>query len=416
MLRSDGKVGFVFIRNKTGKMQNANIRVTMPGGSTFNFPVSVDSLGAYFLPVDLPIRDGNLLHYSNVQLSALTEFNGRPLLVAYGFPGEKAIIDWGPKVFTGSITSRDSLYAWNGSYVLLCPRSRASKEVLLNTKNGPAVLLSDSYLTIPNTQEGKPIQLQTRPGADNFSLVITGGVSRILLDGKSIKYGNTPGQNIFRFTLNTPDLPRHEVEYGQIRYKNDDDAEENSYFKSVPNGEDGNYLSLDSLGSHLNGYSVYEGKFDLESSRMLKVDYYADDWHSISIDGKSVKGLTGNSFEDYSMVRLSKGIHNIKIVYENEGRPNSGFMEEKKGLKYIHVLSPEQMRTLKKWKYRKQQTIPPGNTPPEAGTDYNDSGWTSVEIGNGSAGSQDNKQAGTWYRKTINLTSEEAGNNPRFNI
>ena len=413
LLRSDGRVGFVFVRNKTKKMQNADINVKMPGNSPLNISVSVDSLGAYFLPVNLPIPGGSLLHYSNVQISTVTEFNGKPLLIAYGFPGEKAVIDWGQKVFTGSITSNDRLYPWNGSYILLTSRSRAAREVLFDTKKDPAVLLSDSYLTIPDTRDGNLIKLQTRPGKDNFSLIVTGGVSQITLDGKPVKYTNSQSQDIINFSLNTPDFSKPEVKFGQVRYKNDADAENSSFFKPVPY-KDGICLSLDSLGNYRDGYSVYKGKFELSGSSILKVGYYTNDWHSVYIDGKPVKGLTGNSFQDRAAVKLSNDIHDIKIFYENEGRPNTGYMEEGKGLKFIHVMSPEQIRTLQDWKYNIQETEPSNAAPAEAGINFNDSGWKSVEIGGREVERTNDKQVGSWYRKIINLTADEASDNPRL--
>ena len=170
--------------------------------------VSIDSLNTYFLPIDLPIPGGGILNYSNVQLSAVTEYNNKPLLIAYGSPGEKAIMDLGSKVFSETILSHDRLYLWNGTYVLLTSQDRAERSVLFNTKNSPAVLLSDSYLTIPDAQNGNNIELQTKPGQNKFSLVTTGDVHQILLDGKSINYTRTPTDDVINFTMNTPDFSR----------------------------------------------------------------------------------------------------------------------------------------------------------------------------------------------------------------
>ncbi len=99
LLLSDGKVGFLFVRNKTGKMQNANVEVKMPNKNPIDINVSIDSLDTYFLPVDLPLHKGGKLNYSNVQLSGATEYKDKPFVIAYGAPGENAIMNIDSKVF-----------------------------------------------------------------------------------------------------------------------------------------------------------------------------------------------------------------------------------------------------------------------------------------------------------------------------
>ena len=413
ILLSDGKVGFLFVRNKSGKLQNANIEVKMPNKNPQNISISIDSLNTYFLPVDLPIPKGNILNYSNVQISAVTEYNNKPLLIAYGSPGEKAIMNLDSKVFSETILPKDRLYGWNGTYVLLTSQDRAERSVKFNTKNGPAVLLSDSYLTLPDDQNSSNIELQTSPGQNKFSLITTGDVHQILLDGKSINYSKTPNDNVINFAMDTPDFSAPQVEYGKIRFKADDEAEKNSDFKIISyNG--GVYPSLDSLGAYQNGYFIYKGRFEIDGRKVLEASYYSNDWHSIYIDGKLVKTLTGNTFNDYSEMNLSKGMHDIKIIFENKGRPNTGFMEEKKGIKSLNLISPEQLRTLKEWKFSVQLTKQPGANPAEADTGYNDSEWKNFEVSNNLHEIHNNEQVGSWYRKIINLTSKEAEDNPRL--
>ncbi len=413
ILLSDGNVGFLFVRNKTGKQQNANIEVKIPGKNPGNISVSIDSLDTYFLPIDLPIPEGGILNYSNVELSAVNEYNGRPLLIAYGTPGENAMLDLDSKVFSEMILPQDRLYFWNDTYVLLTPRNRAERSVLFNIKKEPAVLLSDSYLTIPDTQNGNNIELQTRPGRNKFSLVTTGDVHKILLDGKSITYTKTPADNVINFTMDTPEFSAPEVKYGQIRFKDDDEAEKGSDFKTI-SYDSGIYPSLDSLGDFKNGYFIYKGRFEIDGKKVLKASYYSNDWHSIYINGKPVKDLTGNTFNDYSEIKLLNSKHDIKIIFENKGRPNTGFMEEQKGIKTLSVLSSKQYRTLKKWKFSAQLAEQPGSNPTEADTGYNDSDWMNFEASNNIHEIPNGEQVGSWYRKVINLTSKEADDNPRL--
>jgi len=92
-----------------------------------------------------------------------------------------------------------------------------------------------------------------------------------------------------------------------------------------------------------------------------------------------VKDLAGNTFNDYSEMNLSNGIHNIEIIFENKGRPNTGYMEEKKGIKSLSLISPEQFRTLKEWKFSVQLSVQPNLNPAKADTGFNDSDWMNFE-------------------------------------
>ncbi len=273
--------------------------------------------------------------------------------------------------------------------------------------------MSDSYLTIPDAQNGSSIELQTKPGKNKFSLITTGGVNKILLDGKSINYSATPKDNVINFTMDTPEIPAPEINYGQIRFKEDDAIENNSDFKNI-SYIDGVYPTLDSLDEYQNGYFIYKGKFELKDKQLLKASYYSNDWHSIYIDGKLVQDLTGNTFNDFSEINLSKGTHDIKIIYENKGRPNFGFMEEKKGIKSLTVLAPKQYQQLTDWKYLVQMNEQPESNPSETHAGYNDSNWMNFEPSYNAHETRNDKQVGSWYRKKIDLTSEEAGNDPRL--
>ena len=124
------------MRNKSAELQNANIEIKMPDKNPINIPVSIDSLDTYFLPIDLPLPGRGILNYSNVQLSALTEYNNKALLVAYGSPGQKAIMDLDSNIFSEKILSQDSLYFWNNIYVLLISRDRAERSSALNLQKG----------------------------------------------------------------------------------------------------------------------------------------------------------------------------------------------------------------------------------------------------------------------------------------
>ena len=413
ILRSDGKVGFLFVVNKKGQSKTPEVEITMPSQSPFRISVSVDSLGAVALPVDLPIHGGGILHYSTVQISAITKHNDSPLLVAYGTLGTQAVLNFGSWMFSKQVEDHDRLYRSHGCYFLLTSPHRAAHGITLETRKGPAVLLSDSYFISEEKMYADSLEVQTRPGADGFSLVTDGRVKRILVDGKPVASSKHSGSEPIEFWINSPEFQTPEVTLKPFRWKHDDDAESRTHFKKTPAPQKGTYASLDSLGNHDDGYSIYRGTFHLHGNHILKFGYYDNDWHSVYIDGKPVKGSTGSLFDDWADVHLSDSSHTIRILYENQGRPNSGYMEEAKGLRYANVLSEGQISWMNPWRYFATESAP-SDTPQQAGVNFDDSGWKSVTIGNKSDETPNGQKVGSWYRTAITLNTQEASDRPRL--
>jgi hypothetical protein len=183
----------------------------MPGQSPFRISVSVDSLGAVALPVNLPIRGGGVLHYSTVQISEITRHNGNPLLVAYGTPGTQAVLNFGSWTFSNPIGDHDRLYRSHGCYILLTSHDRAGRGIAFETRTGPAVLLSDSYFISAEQSHADSLEVQTRPGADRFSLVADGRVKGILVDGKPVASSRPSGSELIEFRIDTPPFPTPEM-------------------------------------------------------------------------------------------------------------------------------------------------------------------------------------------------------------
>lgn len=413
VLRSDGKVGFLFVINKTGQSKTAEVSISMPGKNPFKISVYVDSLGAVALPIDFPIHNGGILHYSTVQISAITQHNNNPLIVAYGTPGTQANLNFGSWIFSKQIEDHDRLYKSHGCYFLLTPTRRAARGIMFETQNGPAVLLSDSYFSYAENRQSEILEVQTRPGVNRFSLVTNGPVKGILVDGKPVDFSRPSRTEPIEFRIDTPPFQIPKITLKPFRLKHEDNAESETHFKNIQVPHEGMYLSLDSLGNHDNGYSIYRGTFHLHGNRILKFGYYDNDWHSVYIDGKPVKSLCSNLFNDWAEVNLSDSLHTIRILYENEGRPNFGYLENVKGLKYINVLSKGQIRWINTWKYLPTESVP-SDTPEQAGISFNDSGWVSITIGDKSVVAPNLHKVGSWYRTAITLTSQEASDHPRL--
>ena len=411
LLRSDGSVGFLFVWNKDNKSTNAKVVVKSSQGSPISLSIQMHAKDAYLLPINFPLPDGKKINYSNVQISAITEHNGKPLIIAYGNPGDEAMIYAGSSMCTETVKDADQLFDWDGTYVLLTTPERASRSMIFNTPN--TSLVSDSYLTIPEPSDSNNLNLniQTRPGNDSFSVLGSEKVSAVLIDGKKINTTTTPRTNMVQFSLPTSKLEVANIPISNIRMKPDDEAPDNSGKVEISNDS---LPSIDSQGDFQNGYTVYEGEFSLKEDGVLKFNYYDDDWHSVFIDGTKASGLTGNDKEDASKDSISSGTHKVKIFYENEGRPNGDFMEQKKGIESISVFPRGGgIEHLDNWKRAPKFSPYPGENPAEASTSFDDSKWKAIDIG---AGTQDfiGENQGWWFRKEINVTESALKENPEI--
>ena len=415
LLRADGAVGFLFVWNTNHETVNAQVAVKPPQGSPFTLSVAMRPKDAYFLPVNYPLSDGKTLYYSNVQISAVTEYNGKPLIIAYGNPGDEAKIYAGASLCAETIKDTDQLFDWDGVYVLLTTKERASRYQVFETSSGPVSLVSDSYLTLPGSSDNKnlSVNLRTRPGNDSFSLLAPSGVSAVSIDGKTVKAKATPRTNVLTFSFNTPQMKPANIPISNVRVRPDDEAPAPSSFtKLETTGDD--FASLDSQGDYQNGYTIYTGDFALGGKKLLKLDYYDDDWHTVIIDGKLVPGFTGSNEEDFAAVDLAEGTHKIEIVYENEGRPNSGFMEQQKGLKSLSVLLPGQIELLSQWKFSPTPSEYPSGSPNEASSSFDDSKWQETEVGKGPQAFLQDKKEGRWFRIRIQLSDDAVKLDPRI--
>ncbi len=406
VLRSDGRAGFLYVWNKSDKTVEAKVRFKPPMSSAVTMSVKLRPRAAYTLPVDLPLPGGETLFYTNVPVSAISEYNGKPLIIAYGNPGDEATIYAGSSMCTEEIRDADQLFNWDGLYVLLTTEGRAARSRVFETPSGPVALVSDSYLTIDKGSAGKTtvINIQTKPGADSFSLLAPGKVTSVSVDGKRVKTNIEGRPALVTFSLNTPALRLPNVPIRNVRAMADAEAPPASAWKPIESLGD-TLAPLETQGDYESGYTVYSGQFSTETAAFLKADFYFEDWHSVLIDGKVVPGLTGTGKENISATKIPAGTHSIEVIYENQSWPNFGFIEQLKGLKSIAFSDMMGIERLDRWKHAPQPSPVPGSNPTEASDSYDDAGWSAVTVGSGNQSFIQPDQ-GWWFRSHVTMSDQ----------
>ncbi len=404
LLRTDGSAGFLFVRNRNDRPVKAQVHFRPPYGSPVTLKVKMQPRDTYLLPVFVPLPGGGTLYYSNVPVSAIAEHNGKPLIIAYGNPGDEAKIYAGSSLCTEEVKNTDQLYNWDGVYVLLTTEERAARAAVFDTPSGRISLVSDSYLTMNRGVAGKNINidLQTHPGKNSLSLLDADKVASISIDGKPVKTSVERRTGLMTFSMSTPSMKLKDISIKDLRVKGDGEAPVPAAWKDVP-AEGDSLVPLEVLGDYTGGYTVYSGEFTTEKNGLLKIDYYDNDWHEIVVDGKHVPGLTGNGEEDISGSQVQAGKHIIEIVYENEGWPNGGFMEQHKGLKSISFATEGQIEPIDSWKHSPAAVSYPTAEPPEASTSFDDAHWAKTTVGHGNQAFI-RQNEGWWFRTHLDLS------------
>lgn len=411
LLRSDGRSGFLYVHNQDTSSVNAKVTFKSPAGSSVSLNVMLGPRSTYFLPVDLPLPGGQVLHYSNVPISAVAEHNGKPLIIAYGTPGESATISAGTGVHTEEIRKTDRLYDWDNLYVLLTTKARAAKSQVFTTDAGPLSLVSNSYLTLEGRKEGRTtvVDLQTRPGDDSFSLLGNKRIAAVSVDGRPVRISSDGKAGPTSFSITTPSMEMPKIGIMNVRARANDAARVDPHWQAVKIAGD-TVAPLETVGDYKGGYTVYSGEFTSSKEGALQVDYYFNDWHSVLVDGKPVPGLTGIGRQDISGSQIKPGKHSIEIIYENQGWPNFQYMEQEKGLKSVSLTAGGASKTLDTWKYFPAERMTRRSMPPEALPGFNDAKWPETTVGHGDQTFIKPDQ-GWWFRTHLDLSGEAVSHN-----
>ncbi len=406
IMRSDGSAGFLYVHNSNKKAVAARVHFNPPAGPPVTMTVKLAARGTYLLPVDLPLPGGGRLGYTNVPVSAIGEHNGKPVIVAYGSPGDEAAIYAGSSLFTGKIEDTDRLFNKDGVYILLTTEDRAGRSRVFETPEGPVSLVSDSYLLLDRGKEGKSIRLdlQERPGYDSFSLLGPRRIASVYVDGKRAKTTAEGREGMMKFSVKTPSFGSPKIQIKNLKAEADAAAPDAASWKTLRAAGD-TLAPLETEGDYASGYTVYSGNFSNSKPGFLKVDFYFDDWHSVLVDGKSVPGLTGTGRENFATHRIDAGTHSMEIIYENGGWPNFQFMEQKKGLKSVSIATEGHIGDIDRWKHSPAPAPAPGSNPPEASPSFNDASWPVATVGHGNQ-SFIKPHEGWWFRTHVKLSEE----------
>ena len=414
LLRQNGKTGFLFIRNNEDRTRSISIQVTPDNGTSISLTVPLGPRDARFLEMNFSVGDATL-DSSNLELAEANRIGGTPFILAYGDPGDQAAIVINGVTVNRTVTDEDQIHATPDAVVALASRERAGKSRTFSVHDENIVLVSDSYFINPVSSGVKQadgrisLDVETLPGANRFTLFSPRAPKSLHINGKPVETtSETAGKAaVSRFTHQVSDLPFQAIEIRSLRMRREAEAPRIPMTPVTPR-QLGGYNSLDLMGHFDNGYTVYRGMLlPIKRQGDLEFQFYDSDWHAVYLDNQLINELTGSdTAQRISPAKIgldTSRAHPIEIIYENEGRPNGGFMEQEKGIRSIRVATSQNQ--VQGWKLSPKPAGELSANPSEAQTNFNDSNWIPTEVGNGTQAFFNGGNINGWFRTHLNLTS-----------
>ena len=411
LVRTSADAGFLFLRNTKAQPVTATVALPAIGNGSHVVKAVLGPRDARILPLNFTAA-GATIDRSNVELAEAVRLGSTPFFLSYGDPGDKAEITVNGKDASATVSDADQLQQVGEAVVAVTNRARAGRTRSFESSAGPVVIVSDSYLvhassvTPSENPPGLGIEVQALPGPDNFSLLTANPVA-VRVDGKPVRTVSEKTGGIYasRFSINVPAIPFGPVPIERARVRPDTSVPDIAG-SPVPLNGTGSYHSLDQIGIFDSGYSLYRGTLTIAEKGTPEIRFYDRDWHAVYLDGKLVAGGGGStvSLDPVTLGLVPGTKHAIRILYENEARPNGGNMEQVKGLASIRFSSDE--GALGGWKLSPKPAGPLVANPPEASTGFDDSGWNSVDVGHGNQPFF-TPQTNGWFRTHLLLTADE---------
>jgi len=416
ILRGNSNEQILYVRNVADTLQRATITVdegSSAGNVTLNVNLSPRSSKFYVLK---DTQSGATVKDANVQLSQFTKINKTPFILAYGQKGDPVSMKVNGHLIDDRVIDGDQWVSAGNALVGLTSWNRAARSRTFNMDGQQVSIVSDSYnMSKDGSGRGSlNLNVQTRPGSDNMTVVSAQPLKRAQVNGhdERIERERKGSLYINTFRLLTPPSPFHNIDITKAKIA--EDPEQSSVQgKSIEKMPDGSFASLGVNGLYDNGYYVYHGDISYPGTGELAFDFYNIDWHGVYIDGKFIKGLSGSSFRNViDVARLPQGHqdHQIKIFYENEGRIDGDAIDlQLKGLVSVHLIDAQKPIIINDWKYSPHNVGPLTASPKKAQAWFDDRHWPDMRAGDwqglyrrGLA-----NQTSTWYRGYFTLTQKE---------
>jgi len=165
---------------------------------------------------------------------------------------------------------------------------------------------------------------------------------------------------------------------------------------------------LGKLGLLDNGYVCYHAEFEPAGYNYLVIESHAADPKLVFLNGKLVGPLCTSLKVCQADIseRARLGQNSLDVIYLNQGRANAGArMAEPKGLRGVQMVNLSGPAPggsqLREWRVRKAAAL--AAEPAEASPEYDDSGWSRVEVGSGPQQVFAGYRGLAWYRTRVNV-------------
>ena len=437
-LRTNGKSGFLFVRENANATQQFQMKFLDPGSSarrTIAVPrqgsLTIGPRGMKMLAVQVPIPGGQV-RYCTAEILSYGTSGDRSYIVLYDDPGQLVEIALAAKkkpyiegdatyqyydaedetVVIGFRMGPDlKIFLLNGTLqILALPRELAGRTWTTDFPAGAAAattssdspVITDSALMTASTatKDRATVVLEYSPGEHELTTLMPIAPDQCTVDGTPVQFHYDTHWRSTRLHISTPPLPVQPIVLTEGKFWVDTFAPSTGeWLHTSP-------VALEKLGRIPYGYVKYRATFNRQGEKELFLDTFTKDDKQVFLNGKPVPALSkpAKSLVFPLPGAAKPGANLLEISYEAFGSANGGLeMQDLKGIQSIRIGDSQQSNPIDTFQI---QRFPAAMKGQEIDPAYSSGPWQQGKLEQ-SADVHDLVPAFTWFRATFPLTNSQ---------
>ncbi len=409
-LRTNGKTGFLFLRNDRDTVRKGTVTVNdTASGISLSVDVTLEPRGAKVLPINAVVGLTTIVKTSGEITGAYKMAGDRDLIVVCGEPGTTVVTTFGTLPEATAVIPLDAssnpdrlVSIPGGPLVLFTTTNRAARMSEFPNNMGSWPVSGGFYRLAGATvgAERLTIEAEVTPTAHFVSLPLPRAPKKIQADGKDIAF-TVADNNLAQFVLTPPPAHMAHIAPLSVQSKTEQWGEGGGWKPAL-------FQPLDEQGVFENGYTRYRGQFDWKGQKELLVSLFSGDPVLVAVNGKPAQATvpTNGTAAHIHLTGLAKpGKNVVELLYENTGRTNFGLGNwSRKGVKTaVLVADNAPGMAIPQWRFHKSGL--PTAVPAEAVSTFDDSSWRKVGIGN--VDEFNGYKGWGWYRANFSVSADD---------
>ncbi|HYW35280.1 MAG TPA: beta-galactosidase, partial [Balneolaceae bacterium] len=219
ILRGNQKEKVLYVYNTTKQKKRTQIQINNGSDkTTLNVRLAPQASKFYFIKDS---KEGATVENANVQLSQFTRINNTPFILAYGHKGNPVSMTVNGQHIGDRVIGDDQWLKTGNAVVGLTSWGRAARSRVFESNGHKVSIISDSYdMSKEKSGPGQlNLNVKTRPGSDNMSVVSGQPLKNVQVNGHSASVRSQKKGNLYinKFRVQTPPSPFKAINFSNAR-------------------------------------------------------------------------------------------------------------------------------------------------------------------------------------------------------